>query len=136
VDGWHFLTGTDASIRELTKAVGFRYELDEKVQQYAHGAAIELLTPKGKLARYYYGIEYSPRDIRLGIIEAAEERVGSVFDQVLLLCFHYDPSTGKYGATVLGLVRLGGVLTVAAFVAFLIVSLRQERTRRADPHVL
>ena len=135
-DGWHFLTGTEASIRELTKAVGFRYELDEKVQQYAHGAAIELLTPKGKLARYYYGIEYSPRDIRLGIIEAAEERVGSVFDQVLLLCFHYDPSTGKYGATVLGLVRLGGVLTVAAFVAFLVVSLRQERTRKADPHVL
>ena len=135
-DGWHFLTGTEASIRQLTKAVGFRYELDEKVQQYAHGAAIELLTPKGTLARYYYGIEYSPRDIRLGIIEAAEERVGSVFDQVLLLCFHYDPTTGKYGATVLGLVRLGGVLTVAAFVAFLVVSLRQERTRKADPHVL
>jgi protein SCO1/2 len=135
-DGWHFLTGTDASIRALTKAVGFRYELDEKVQQYAHGAAIELLTPKGTLARYFYGIEYSPRDIRFGVIEAAEERVGSVFDQVLLLCFHYDPSTGKYGATVLGLVRLGGILTVAAFVAFLVVSLRQERTRKADPHVL
>ena len=135
-DAWHFLTGTEASIRELTKAVGFRYELDEKIQQYAHGAAIELLTPKGTLARYFYGIEYAPRDIRLGIIEAADERVGSVLDQVLLLCFHYDPATGKYGATVLGLVRLGGLLTVAAFVAFLIVSLRQERARKADPHVL
>ena len=130
--GWHFLTGSEESIRELTRAVGFRYEFDEEIQQFAHGAAIELLTPTGVLARYYYGIEYSARDIRLGIIEAAEERVGSVLDQVLLLCFHYDPTTGKYGATVLGLVRLGGVLTVVAFVAFLIVSLRQERKARGQ----
>jgi protein SCO1/2 len=125
--GWHFLTGSDASIRELTKAIGFRYEFDEKIQQFAHGAGIELMTPNGTIARYFYGIEFSPRDIRLGIIEAAEERVGSVLDQVLLLCFHYDPATGRYGATVLGLVRLGGVATVVGFLAFLIVSLRRER---------
>ena len=103
-DGWHFLTGTEASIGELTKAVGFRYELDTEIQQFAHGAAIEVLTPKGTIARYFYGIEYSPRDIRFGVIDAAEERIGSALDQVLLLCYHYDPSTGKYGATVLGLV--------------------------------
>ena len=125
--GWHFLTGSDDSIRELTKAIGFRYEFDEKIQQFAHGAGIELLTPNGTIARYFYGIEFSPRDIRLGIIEAAEERVGSVLDQVLLLCFHYDPATGRYGATVLGLVRLGAVATVFGFLAFLIVSLRRER---------
>ena len=126
-NGWHFLTGTEASIRELTKAVGFRYEFDDKIQQFAHGAAIQLLTPKGTLARYFYGIEYSARDIRFGVIEAADERVGSVIDDVLLLCYHYDPTTGTYGATVLGLVRIGGVATVVGFLGFLIVSLRRER---------
>ena len=130
-NGWHFLTGTEASIRELTKAVGFRYEFDDKIQQFAHGAAIQLLTPKGMLARYFYGIEYSARDIRFGVIEAADERVGSVIDDVLLLCYHYDPTTGTYGATVLGLVRIGGVLTVVGFLGFLIVSLRRERAAAA-----
>ena len=130
-DGWHFLTGTEASIRELTKAVGFRYEFDDKIQQFAHGAAIQLLTPKGTLARYYYGIEYSARDIRFGVIEAAEGRVGSVIDDVLLLCYHYDPTTGTYGATVLGMVRIGAVATVVGFLGFLIVSLRRERRELA-----
>ena len=125
--GWHFLTGSEGSIRELTKAVGFRYDFDEEIQQYAHGAAIELLTPQGTIARYFYGIEYSSRDIRFGIIEASDERVGSAIDQVLLLCYHYDPATGQYGATVLGLVRVGAVLTVFGFLSFLIVSLRRER---------
>jgi protein SCO1/2 len=130
-NGWHFLTGTEASIRELTKAVGFRYEFDDEIKQYAHGAAIQLLTPKGTLARYFYGIEYSARDIRFGVIEAADERVGSVIDDVLLLCYHYDPATGTYGATVLGVVRLGGVATVVGFLGFLIVSLRRERAAAA-----
>jgi protein SCO1/2 len=130
-NGWHFLTGTEASIRELTNAVGFRYEFDDEIKQYAHGAAIQLLTPKGTLARYFYGIEYSARDIRFGVIEAADERVGSVIDDVLLLCYHYDPATGTYGATVLGVVRLGGVATVVGFLGFLIVSLRRERAAAA-----
>jgi len=125
--GWHFLTGPQESIARLTEAVGFKYEYDDAVKQFAHGAAIQLLTPKGAIARYYYGIEYSPRDIRFGVIEAAEERLGSTIDDVLLLCFHYDPATGKYGATVLGMVRIAGVLTVAAFVAYVTVSLRRER---------
>jgi protein SCO1 len=134
VEGWHFLTGTQASIDTLTEAVGFRYAYDPRIGQYAHGAGIELLTPKGVLARYYYGIEFSARDIRLGIIEASDERVGTVADDVLLLCYHYDPETGKYGATVMGLVRLGGLATILSFAAFLAVSLRRERreSRTAD----
>ena len=133
--GWHFLTGTESSIKQLADAVGFRYEYDEKIKQYAHGAGIEVLTPKGLISRYFYGIEYSPRDIRLGLIEAAEERIGTAIDDFLLFCYHYDPTTGKYGAAVLRLVRLGGILTVLAFATFLALSLRRERaaTRAAAP---
>jgi protein SCO1/2 len=127
--GWHFLTGKEENIRTLADSVGFRYVYDEEIKQYAHGAGVELLTPKGVIARYFYGIEFAPRDIRLGIIEASEERIGSAIDSALLLCYHYDPSTGKYGATALGLVRIGAVATVAAFGAFLFISIRRERTR-------
>jgi protein SCO1/2 len=126
--GWHFLTGSADSIARLTDAVGFRYEYDEEIRQFAHGAGIEVLTPKGTLSKYFYGIEFSARDIRLGLIEASEERIGTAIDDVLLFCYHYDPSTGKYGATVLGLVRLGAVATVLAFLAFLTVSLRRDRS--------
>ena len=125
--GWHFLTGTQPSIDALTKAVGFRYAYDEKIGQYAHGAGIELLTPQGVLAKYFYGIEFSARDIRLGIIEASSERIGTPIDDVLLLCYHYDPATGAYGASVLRMVRAGGIATIVAFAVFLTVSLRRER---------
>ena len=125
--GWHFLTGPEESIQKLTDAVGFRYAYDETIKQYAHGAAIEVLTPKGVLSRYFYGIEYSPRDIRLGLIEASEERIGTAIDDVLLFCYHYDPATGKYGAAVLRLVRAGGILTVLGFLSFLAFALRRER---------
>jgi protein SCO1/2 len=127
--GWHFLTGTQESISRLTDAIGFRYEFDEKIGQFAHGAGIELLTPRGTIARYFYGIEFSPRDIRFGLIEASEERIGSAVDDVLLFCYHYDPATGRYGAAILGLVRAGGIATVLAFAAFLIVSLRRDPSR-------
>ena len=125
--GWHFLTGKEENIRKLAAAVGFRYEYDEETKQYAHGAGVELITPKGKIARYFYGIEYAPRDLRLGIVEASEERIGSPIDTALLLCLHYDPMTGKYGPTALTAVRIGAVLTIVAFAAFLFVSLRRER---------
>jgi protein SCO1/2 len=125
--GWHFLTGTQASIDTLTKAVGFRYAYDDKIKQYAHGAGIELLTADGVLAKYFYGIEFSARDIRLGLIEASSERLGTPIDDVLLLCYHYDPATGAYGASVLRMVRLGAVATMLAFAVFLTVSLRRER---------
>ncbi len=131
-DGWHFLTGREENIRALANAVGFRYAYDEEIQQYAHGAGIELLTPKGVIARYFYGIEYAPRDIRLGIVEASEERIGSPIDSVLLLCYHYDPATGKYGATAMTMVRIGAVMTMLGFAVFLFVALRRER--RSAPH--
>ena len=130
--GWHFLTGSEDSIRRLTSAVGFRYAFDDESKQFAHGAAIQVATPKGKLAKYFYGIEFSARDIRFGLIEASEERIGTPMDDVLLLCYHYDPSSGKYGAAVLGLVRLGAVATVLAFLVFLTVSLRRERAARVS----
>jgi protein SCO1/2 len=134
--GWHFLTGDDASIKRLADAVGFRYEYDEEIKQFAHGAGIELLTPKGVLSKYFYGIEFSARDIRLGVIEASEERLGTVIDDMLLFCYHYDPATGKYGATVLGLVRIAGIAFVLALLAFLIVSLRRERSTGPDTQAL
>jgi protein SCO1/2 len=124
--GWHFLTGSPESISRLTDAVGFKYAYDPNIGQYAHGAAIELLTPKGTIAKYFYGIEYSPRDLRLGLIEASDERIGSVVDDVLLFCYHYDPSTGTYGASVLAIVRAGAIATVLALAAFLTVSLRRD----------
>ena len=124
--GWHFLTGSQESIAQLTDAVGFRYALDPEIGQFAHGAAIEVITPKGTIAKYFYGIEFSPRDLRLGLIEAADERIGTLIDDVLLFCYHYDPSTGKYGATVLGIVRMAGVATILAFAIFLTVNVRRE----------
>jgi protein SCO1/2 len=130
--GWHFLTGPQESITAVADAIGFRYEYDETIKQYAHGAAIEVLTPKGVISRYFYGIEFSPRDIRLGIIEASEERIGTAIDDFLLFCYHYDPATGKYGAAVLRMVRLGGIVTVVVFLSFLTVSLRRERHAARD----
>jgi protein SCO1/2 len=125
--GWHFLTGTQEAITRLADAVGFRYEYDDAIKQYAHGAGIEVLTPEGVISKYFYGIEYSARDLRLGVIEASEERIGTPIDDFLLFCYHYDPATGKYGAAVLRLVRLGAVATVLAFLCFLAVALRRER---------
>jgi protein SCO1/2 len=131
--GWHFLTGTEPSIKRLTEAVGFKYEFDSRIQQFAHGAGIEVLTPGGTISKYFYGIEFSARDIRLGLIEASEERIGSAIDDVLLFCYHYDPATGKYGAAVLRLVRVAGVATVLVFLSFLTVTLRRERAAAPKP---
>jgi protein SCO1 len=128
--GWHFLTGAQSSIDALTDALGFRYAYDEAIKQFAHGAAIEVLTPKGHISKYFYGIEFSARDLRLGLIEASDERIGTPVDDFLLFCYHYDPATGKYGASVLRLVRLGGILTVLAFLSFLTISLRRDRRER------
>jgi protein SCO1 len=131
--GWHFLTGTQESIARLTDAVGFRYELDKEIGQFAHGAAVEVITPKGTIAKYFYGIEFSPRDLRLGLVEASDERIGSVIDDVLLFCYHYDPASGKYGPAVLRMVRVAGAATIAAFAIFLTLSLRREHALPASP---
>jgi len=112
--GWHFLTGDEANIRRVTEAVGFRYNFDAATNQFAHASGIMVLTPEGKIARYFYGIEYSPKDLRLGLVEASANKIGSPVDQLLLYCYHYDPATGRYGAVVMNMMRVGGVITVVA----------------------
>jgi protein SCO1 len=126
--GWHFLTGDETSIRKLTQAVGFHYTYDAKTGEFGHATGIVLLTPSGKTARYYYGIEFSPRDLRLGLIEAAANKIGSPIDQLLLFCYHYDPVTGKYGVLVTRVIRLAGAATVLILGAFILVMLRRERS--------
>jgi protein SCO1/2 len=129
--GWHFLTGQESSIKPLADALGFRYVYDANIKQYAHGAAIYVATPKGVVSRYLLGIDFAPRDLRLALVEASNNVLGSVVDQVLLLCYHYDPATGKYGAAAINAIRVGFVATVAGFLAFLFVSLRGERAASA-----
>lgn len=125
-DGWHFLTGDQASIERVAKAVGFRYRWIPEEKQFAHAAAIMVATPEGKLARYYYGVDYAGRDLRLGLVEAADHKIGSAVDALMLFCYRYDPATGKYGAIALNMVRAGGVATVLAIGAFMTVMLRRE----------
>ncbi|HMA18324.1 MAG TPA: SCO family protein, partial [Thermoanaerobaculia bacterium] len=118
-EGWHFLTGEPPSIAALTNAVGFRYAWDEKIGQFAHASAIYVATPDGRLARYFYGIEYAPRDLRLAIVEASRGKIGTPVDRLLLFCYHYDPATGRYGAVVMNMVRAGGVAFVLILATFL-----------------
>jgi protein SCO1/2 len=128
--GWHFLTGEQASIDRLTRAVGFRYRYDPKQDQFAHASGITLLTPQGKVSRYLYGIKFAPTDLRLGLVEASANRIGSPIDQLnLLFCYHYDPATGQYTVQVLNLVRLGGVITVLVLATTLIIAFRRERRK-------
>ncbi|MBI2897025.1 MAG: SCO family protein [Deltaproteobacteria bacterium] len=122
--GWHFLTAQKASIDRLADAVGFRYAYDARNDQFAHAAAVFVLTPSGRLSRALYGIEYAPLDLRLSLVEASAGRVGSVVDQVLLYCFHYEPEKGRYGATIMGILRLGALATLFG-VVFLIFRLHR-----------
>ena len=124
--GWHFLTGDEASIKRLADAVGFRYTFDSATNQYAHASGIMVLTPQGKISHYFYGIEYSAKDLRLGLVEAADGKIGSRVDQLLLYCYHYDPTTGKY-AWVINLYRWGGALTVLAMAGMLFLLRRPRR---------
>jgi protein SCO1 len=130
VQGLHFLTGEEASIRSLTGAVGFRYSYDATTGQYGHAAGIVVLTPQGKISRYFYGIEYSPRDLRLSLVEASENKIGTPVDQLLLFCYHYDPTTGKYSVVIMNVLRLAGLATVLILGAFVLVMLRRERSSR------
>ncbi|MGH9523907.1 MAG: SCO family protein [Terriglobales bacterium] len=124
--GWHFLIGSQASIDALTNAVGFHYAWDQTTQQFAHATGIMVLTPDGKIAQYYYGVEYSPRDLRLGIVQASKGQVGTVVDQVLLYCFHYDPRTGKYGAVITRVLQVAGVATIVFLGGFMFLMFRLE----------
>ena len=127
--GVHFLTGREESIDALAKAVGFRYAYDPAIDQYAHPAALTVLTPEGRVSRYLFGIDFAPRDLKLALVEATDSRIGTAIDQVLLFCYHYDPTTGKYGLAITNLIRTGGVATVLALGAFILLSLRRERRR-------
>jgi protein SCO1/2 len=127
---WHFLTGDEATIRRVTQTAGFSYRWDEPTKQFAHVSGVLVVTPDGRLSRYFYGVEYSPKDLRLALVESGEGRVGSAIDELLLYCYHYDPESGKYGVIVMNLIRLGGVLTMLAMGTFMVMM------RRRDAHAV
>jgi len=128
--GWHFLTANESAIKQLADAVGFEFAYDGQANQFAHGAAMFVLTPDGKTSRYFYGFEFKPRDVRLAIVEASNGKIGTVADQVLLLCYHYDPSIGKYSRNAMTFMRAGGVATVLALGGFIFVMFRKENQPR------
>ncbi len=136
-DGWHFMTGTQENIDALTKAVGFGYVKipgpDGKLNQFAHASSIQIVTPEGKLAQYYMGVEYSPKDLRLGLVEASANRIGSPVDNILTYCYHYDPQTNKHSLIVARVVQLGGLLTVILLGGFMLVMFRRDAHHDTDP---
>jgi len=127
--GWHFLTGTEESIKAVTEAAGFSYKWDERSNQFAHAAAVMVVTPEGKMSRYFYGIDYAPKDLKFGIMESSSERVGNPAEKLLLYCYHYDPETGKYGFAILRVMRLAGVATVLGMGAMLFVFWRRNKKK-------
>ena len=132
-DGWHFLTGDDGPIRKLADSVGFRYTYDPLTNQFAHAAAIMVLTPDGRVARYFFGVDYNPQDVRLGLVEASDNKIGTPVDQLLLYCFHYDPSRGKYGFVIMNVIRAVGSATVLALGTFIFVMLRRDSRKKHGP---
>jgi protein SCO1/2 len=126
--GWHFLTGQDPQIHEVADSVGFRYAYDSISGQYAHASAIMILTPAGKVSRYFYGTTYPPRDLRLSLVEASSDEIGSPVDQILLYCYHYDPNTGKYGVVISNVIRIAGIFTILAIGTLVFVLSRQVRS--------
>lgn len=125
-EGWHFLTGKQEQITALAEAVGFRYAWDPQIQQFAHASGIMLLTPDGRVAQYYYGIEYPPRDIQMGLIDASQGKIGNLVDQVLLYCYHYDPAKGKYGAVIFNILRLSALATLLVLGGFMFIMFRRD----------
>jgi len=130
--GWHFLTGNESAIKALADAVGFHFAYDPQHDQFAHGTVLIAATPDGRVSRYLYGFTYQPRDVRLALVEASARKIGTPTDALLLLCYHYDPATGKYSRTAMNFVRAGGIATVFGLVGFVGVMLRHERKQKAD----
>jgi protein SCO1/2 len=130
-EGWHFLTGEPAEIAALAEAVGFRYQYDPERDEYAHAAGLVMLTPDGEVSRYFFGTDHPAKDLRLGLVETAEEKIGSPIDQILLYCYHYDPALGRYSAATMNLLRAGGALTVLLLGGFVVIMLRRERRAAA-----
>jgi protein SCO1/2 len=133
--GWHFLTGPPESIDALTKAVGFQYQYDPKTNQYAHATAIMVLTPQGRISRYFYGVDFPPKDLRMGLVEASQGKIGNAVDAVLLYCYHYNPESGKYGAMVANILRLAAGATILLLGGLLFILWRLDRSvpRRTLP---
>jgi len=129
-DGWHFLTADAETIGKMTKALGFRYEYDKVSGEYAHGAALMVATPEGKLSHYFSGVRFAPVDIRLSLVEASKNRLGSILDMAILLCYHYDPAVGKYGFAIMNALRLTGIVTITLMIGFITTSLRKEKQMR------
>ncbi len=125
--GWHFLTGQQDSINALTKAVGFQYQYDSKTNQYAHATAIMVLTPQGRISRYFYGVDFPPKDLRMGLVEASQNKIGNAVDAVLLYCYHYDPETGKYGAIIGNILRLAAAATILLLGGLILILWRLDR---------
>ncbi len=134
-EGWHFLTGDEASIRKLADAVGFHYLYDEKTGQFAHAAGIMVVTPQGRLSHYLYGIEYSPKDLRFALMDASQGRIGSVVDKLVLLCYHYDPSTGKYSLVIANIFRGAGAVTILVLGGCVLYLLRREKRKNVRPAI-
>jgi protein SCO1/2 len=130
--GWHFLTGDPDSIKRVTDAVGFRYKWDVYTATFAHASAIYVLTPEGKLSKYFYGIEYSPKDMRLGLVEASQNKIGNTVDQILLFCYHFDPTSAKYTFLAMGILRAAGAVTVLMLGGFVIIMLRRDSRQKGN----
>ena len=130
--GWHFLTGSEQAIKELTKAVGFRFIWDPAKKQYAHASGIMVLTPEGKISRYFYGIEYAPRDLRLGFVDAGQGRIGTLADQIIMYCYQYDPTTGTYGLQVMRVLRIFAVLTILTLLVLFVFLRRKAKQKEAQ----
>lgn len=131
-NGWHFLTGTQEEIDKVTKAVGFNYEYDQQSNQFAHAGGVMIITPEGKISRYFYGIDYAAKDLKFGIMDSAQNKVGNPAEQLLLYCFHYDPSTGKYGLAVINVIRIGGVLTLLGMGGMFFVFWRYNKKKKLN----
>ena len=129
IAGWHFLTGSPESIKALTEAIGFHYRYDPKLKIFVHGSGVMILTPEGRISRYLYGVEYEPKDLKLALVEASQSKIGSLADQILLFCYHYDPTTGKYTMTVLKVLRIAALLTLVVMGLVLAFYWRLERKR-------
>jgi protein SCO1/2 len=132
--GWHFLTGEDADIKRVTQAAGYKYTWDEQTQQFAHPTGIIVTTPDARNARYLFGIEYGPRDLKFALVEASQGRLGTMVDNLLLYCYHYDPMTGRYGVYIMRALRIAGVATVLLIGTFIVVMVRREKSQQKPAH--
>jgi protein SCO1 len=132
VNGWHFLVGSQAAITSVMQAIGFHYRWDPVHKMFIHASGVMIATPEGRVARYLYGVEYEPKDLKLSLVEASHNRIGSAVDQILLFCYHYDPKTGKYGAVVLGSLKIGAIFILIAMSVGLFFLWRRDLRKYRD----